>query len=150
MVKYCGNEGAEHDERTRSLRKLLQAVIDYIQNNPRINWHNAEVTVYDIDDNSFRIISGEGKHQYVVTDDGMGGAEVINTGNKVHKPKHIPVKQPQPTRETTHAWHTREKRSSSRTETGFQLYGHSNDSHHQLHHGEYAYERGQTKNCTIS
>ncbi|CAG2257867.1 unnamed protein product [Mytilus edulis] len=91
MIKYCGNEGAEHDERTRSLRKLLQAVIDYIQNNPRINWKTP---------------NGEGKYQYVVTDDEMGGVELINTSNKVHKPK--PPQKPQPNKEPTRNLHTRE------------------------------------------
>ena len=95
MVTYCGNEGAEHDERTASLRKLLQAVIDYIQVNPKVNWHNAEITVYDLDDNSFRIISGLGKHQYVVSDDGSGKADIMNTSNKIQKAPKTPTKEKQ-------------------------------------------------------
>lgn len=98
LLSSCGNEGAEHDERTRSLRKLLQTIIDFIQINPHINWNNAEITVYDIDDNSFKIISGEGKHQYVVTDDGEDRAGIVNTTNKVQKQN--PNVQPQPTGET--------------------------------------------------
>jgi hypothetical protein len=50
-----------------SLRKLLQAVIDCLQNSHKhTNWRNAEVTVYDLDDNSFKIISGQGKHLLLV------------------------------------------------------------------------------------
>ncbi|CAG2249121.1 unnamed protein product [Mytilus edulis] len=125
-----------------------EAVIDYIQTNPRINWKNAEVTVYDIDDNSFTITSGEGKYQYVVTDDEMGGVELINTSNKVHKPK--PPQNQQPNKEPTRNLHTREKRSSNRTTGGFHPYSNSNESHHQHNHGDNTNETEGGMNCTIS
>jgi hypothetical protein len=39
------------------------------------------VTVYDLDDNSFRIISGQGKHLFVVSEGDNGEAEIVNTSN---------------------------------------------------------------------
>ena len=92
MIKYCGHEGTSNDKRTASLRKLLQAVIDCLQNSPmHTNWRSAEVTVYDLDDNSFRIISGQGKHQFVVSDVGNGEPEIVNTSNKVTKTRQIRI-----------------------------------------------------------
>lgn len=68
IIKNIGNEGADVDDRTAGLRKLFQALIDYVQNNdfPRI-WENATVTVYDSDDNHFKIKSGKGKNTFMVT-----------------------------------------------------------------------------------
>ena len=94
MIKYCGHEGTSNDKRTASLRKLLQAVIDCLQNSHKhTNWRNAEVTVYDLDDNSFKIISGQGKHQFVVSDGDNGEPEIVNTSNKVTKTRQVRVPQ---------------------------------------------------------
>ena len=94
MIKYCGHEGTSNDKRTASLRKLLQAVIDCLQNSHKhTNWHNAEVTVYDLDDNSFKIISGQGKHQFVVSDGDNGEPKIVNTSNKVTKTRQVRVPQ---------------------------------------------------------
>ena len=94
MIKYCGHEGTSNDKRTASLRKLLQAVIDCLQNSHKhTNWRNAEVTVYDLDDNSFKIISGQGKHQFVVSDGDNGEPKIVNTSNKVTKTRQARVPQ---------------------------------------------------------
>ena len=108
MIKYCGHEGTSNDKRTASLRKLLQAVIDCLQSSHKhTNWRNAEVTVYDLDDNSFKIISGQGKHQFVVSDGDNGEPEIVNTSNKVTKTRQVRVPQ----------WseHQQDIRPSSRT-----------------------------------
>ena len=94
MIKYCGNEGTSNDKRTASLRKLLQAVIDCLQGSHKhTDWRNAEVTVYDHDDNSFMIISGQGKHQFVVSDVDNGEPEIVNISNKVTKTKEVRIPQ---------------------------------------------------------
>lgn len=69
IIQCVGNEGAEVDARKCSLRKLLQATIDYIQNHnvPGI-WENATVIVYDLEDNTFKIESGNGKNNFIVTE----------------------------------------------------------------------------------
>jgi hypothetical protein len=62
-----------------SYAELLQRVIDCLQSTQKhTNWCNAEVTVYDLDDNSFRIISGQGKHLFVVSEGDNGEAEIVN------------------------------------------------------------------------
>jgi hypothetical protein len=108
MIKYCGNEGTCDDKRTASLRKLLQAVIDCLQGSHKhIDWRNAEVTVYDHDDNSFMIISGQGKHQFVVSDVDNGEPEIVNTSNKVTKKREVRIPQ--------RSGHQEEIQPSSRT-----------------------------------
>lgn len=69
IVKYVGNEGSDVDARKKGLRKLFQATVDYIQTHavPDI-WENATVTVYDAEDNTFKIESGNGKHKFIVTE----------------------------------------------------------------------------------
>lgn len=69
IIKYIGNEGTEVDARKYILRKLFQATIDYIQNHsvPGI-WENSIVTVYDSEDNTFKIKSGNGKNKFMVTE----------------------------------------------------------------------------------
>ena len=108
MIKYCGNEGTSNDKRATSLRKLLQRVIDCLQSTQKhTNWCNAEVTVYDLDDNSFRIISGQGKHLFVVSEGDNGEAEIVNTSNKVTKTRQVRVPQ--------HSEHQQAIEPSSRT-----------------------------------
>ncbi|CAC5404454.1 unnamed protein product [Mytilus coruscus] len=69
IIQYVGNEGAEIDARRDRLRKLFQATIDYIQNHdvPGI-WKNARVTVYDSEDNTVKVESGNGKNKFMVTE----------------------------------------------------------------------------------
>ncbi|CAC5391536.1 unnamed protein product [Mytilus coruscus] len=69
IIQYIGNEGAEVDARKHSLRKLFQATIDYIQTHsvPDI-WENSTVTVYDSEDNTFKIKSDNRKNKFMVTE----------------------------------------------------------------------------------
>lgn len=89
IVKYIGNEGADTNSEKEGLRKRLQAVIDHIQTNPSETiWKNARVTVYDLKDNEFVFISGQGKHQFVVNEE-KGKITVVHnvddTVNCLHK-----------------------------------------------------------------
>lgn len=88
LIKYVGNEGADVDTRKASLRQLFQATIDYIQTHdvPGV-WENATITVYDSEDNTFKIKSGNGKNTFIVTD--IKGNPIIKytVNNKVKELK---------------------------------------------------------------
>lgn len=85
LIKYVGNEGADVDARKVGLRKLFQATIDYIQTHsiPSI-WENATITVYDSEDNTFKIESGNGKNKFMVTEK-KGEPRIVYTVNNQMK-----------------------------------------------------------------
>lgn len=160
MIKYCGHEGTANDKRTASLRKLLQAVIDCLQSSHKhTNWRNAEVTVYDLDDNSFRIISGQGKHQFVVSDVGNGEPEIVNTSNKVTKTRQVRVPQRSEHQQDirpssrTHGrgeqqW---DSRPSSKTHAGFESTHPYRYTTHDVNSGHhYRHKTDEEKHCIIS
>lgn len=83
IIKYIGNEGTNIDTKKEGLRKLLQATIDYIQLHPSESvWTNAKVTVYDLEDNQFVFISGNGKHRFIVNEERGNINVVYNVNNK--------------------------------------------------------------------
>lgn len=47
------------------LRRLLQACIDFLQTEAAGFWKNASITIYDEDDNMYKIASGTRKHQFI-------------------------------------------------------------------------------------
>lgn len=62
IVRYIGHEGV--DEKP-GLRRLLQACIDFLQTEAGGFWKNASITIYDEDDNMYKIASGTRKHQFI-------------------------------------------------------------------------------------
>lgn len=62
IVQHIGHEGVE---KKQNLRRLLQACIDYLQNEKESFWENASFTIYDEDDNMYKIASGKRKHQFI-------------------------------------------------------------------------------------
>lgn len=62
IVRYIGHEGV--DEKP-GLRRLLQACIDFLQTEAAGFWKNASITIYDEDDNMYKIASGTRKHQFI-------------------------------------------------------------------------------------
>lgn len=148
MVKYCGNEGTQNDARTASLRKLLQAAIDFIQSDPKhTNWHNAEITVYDLDDNSFRIISGHGKHQYVVSDGENGNTEIVNTSNKVNKTRQIKEKNPPQSGYPSAKRHHRQANEGLHTNTQHQHTRRGGQHHEPRYHQDNGGKQGGCLIC---
>lgn len=66
IIKYCGYEGNVVHERQTSLRKLLQATIDYLHREDPSVWENAELNIYDNDGHALTVVSGEGDNSFVV------------------------------------------------------------------------------------
>lgn len=66
ILKYCGNEGNVENEHQKSLRGLLQAVIDHLEKEHSMTWRNAEINIYDIDNHALKIRSGRGGNSFVV------------------------------------------------------------------------------------
>lgn len=63
LVRNVGNEGYEGKE---YLRRLFQAVIDYLQKEPPNVWTDASITIYDdVETNMYKVTSGNGKYQFV-------------------------------------------------------------------------------------
>lgn len=62
IVKHIGHEGVEEN---KNLRRLLQTCIDYLQKEKDSFWENASITIYDEDDNMYKIASGKRKHQFI-------------------------------------------------------------------------------------
>lgn len=62
IVRNVGHEGIDDKG---GLRRLLQACIDFLQTEAGEVWKNASITIYDDDDNVFKIVSGERKHQFI-------------------------------------------------------------------------------------
>lgn len=47
------------------LRRLLEACINFFQTRSEEFWENASITIYDEDDDMYRIASGTRKHQFI-------------------------------------------------------------------------------------
>lgn len=62
IVRYVGNEGVVEKP---GLRRLLQACIEFNQTEAVGFWKNASITIYDEDDNMYKIASGTRKHQFI-------------------------------------------------------------------------------------
>ncbi|XP_062597222.1 uncharacterized protein LOC134258699 [Saccostrea cucullata] len=62
IIRHVGHEGV--DEKP-DLRRLLQACIDHLQTESESFWRNASITIYDEDDNMYKIASGTKKHQFI-------------------------------------------------------------------------------------
>lgn len=62
IIRYVGHEGSEDKY---GLRRLLQTCIDFLPTRTDDVWRNASITIYDEDDNMFKIGSGEMKHQFI-------------------------------------------------------------------------------------
>lgn len=62
IIRHVGHEGSEDKY---GLRRLLQTCIDFLPTRTADVWRNASITIYDEDDNMFKIGSGEMKHQYI-------------------------------------------------------------------------------------
>lgn len=62
IVRFVGHEGIQEKS---SLRRLLQACIDFLQTETEDFWKNASITIYDDDDNMYKIVSGTRKHQFI-------------------------------------------------------------------------------------
>ena len=66
ILKYCGNEGSEDDKKAASMRRLLQALIDFIPKENAKIWKNATIKIYDVETNSLCVVSGKGNHKFVL------------------------------------------------------------------------------------
>ncbi|XP_062597192.1 uncharacterized protein LOC134258662 isoform X1 [Saccostrea cucullata] len=62
IIRYVGHEGSEEKP---GLRRLLQACIDFLQKEGSGVWKNASFTIYDEDDNMYKIASGTRKYQFI-------------------------------------------------------------------------------------
>lgn len=62
IIRHVGHEGTEDKY---GLRRLLQTCIDFLPTRTADVWRNASITIYDEEDNMFKIGSGEMKHQFI-------------------------------------------------------------------------------------
>lgn len=62
IIRHVGHEGSEDKY---GLRRLLQTCIDFLPTRTADVWRNASITIYDEDDNMFKIGSGKMKHQFI-------------------------------------------------------------------------------------
>lgn len=62
IIHHVGHEGSEDKH---GLRRLLQTCIDFLQTRTADVWRNASITIYDEDNNMYKIGSGEMKHQFI-------------------------------------------------------------------------------------
>lgn len=64
IIRCVGFEGCPNP----GLRRLFQACIDFVQTEDIEDigfWNNASITIYDEDDNMYKIASGTRKHQFI-------------------------------------------------------------------------------------
>lgn len=61
QICYIGNEGVDDKP---GLRHLFQACIDFLQTEAAEFWKNASITIYDEDENMYKIVSGT-KNQFI-------------------------------------------------------------------------------------
>lgn len=91
ILDYCGNEANKKNE---GLRKLLQTCIDFLQTESEAFWENASITIYDQDDNMYKITSGTRRHQFICR---MKNREPFIMKKKVvsnYTPKHKGTRKP--------------------------------------------------------
>lgn len=62
IIRCIGHEGV--DEKPE-LRRLLQACIDYLQQETEDVWRSALITVYDNEDNVYKIASGTRHYRFI-------------------------------------------------------------------------------------
>ena len=62
IIRFVGHEGVKEKH---GLRRLLQACIDYLQHEPKEVWQSALITIYDEDDNVYKIASGARKYGFI-------------------------------------------------------------------------------------
>lgn len=62
IIRQVGHEGSEDKY---GLRRLLQTCIDFLPTRTVDVWRNASITIYDEDDNMYKIGSGEMEHQFI-------------------------------------------------------------------------------------
>ena len=75
IIKLCGNEGTFDDS---GLRRLLQAVIDYIPTEKDQSvWTNAEVEIYDVNFKRYTISSGNGDRKLYASYDERNSPIVV-------------------------------------------------------------------------
>ena len=65
MVKYVGNEGNTNSPEDEKLRQMFQACIDFVPRREDKVWFDAGLNIFDKRYNVIKIISGDGKHDYV-------------------------------------------------------------------------------------
>ncbi|XP_035661201.1 uncharacterized protein LOC118405693 [Branchiostoma floridae] len=79
IIEYCGNEGTTDDERTASLRKLLQRAITNLEplqkQYPGV-WRDAELKIFDLYGNGYVVKSGQGSVKFVALITGKGDVEL--------------------------------------------------------------------------
>nr|XP_034312008.1 uncharacterized protein LOC117684347 [Crassostrea gigas] len=91
IVRYIGHEGV--DEKP-GLRRLLQACIDFLQTESEEFWKNASITIYDEDDEMYKIASGTRKHQFICrmkNGDPFIKEKKLSSEHKKFKPYHKPI-----------------------------------------------------------
>lgn len=96
IVRYVDLEGVQEKP---SLRCLLQACIKFQQKKTGGFWKNASITVFDVDKNIYKIVSGTGKHQFICwmeNGDPLIKEKTLDSENKKPKSHHMP------STETTH------------------------------------------------
>lgn len=62
IIRYGCHEGVKEKP---GLHRLLHACIDFLQTEPEEIWMNASITIYDEDDNMYKITRGKIKHQFI-------------------------------------------------------------------------------------
>lgn len=59
---YTGNEGSNENP---DLCRLLQTCLDFLQTESKPIWKNASFTIYDPEENMYKITSGTRRHQFI-------------------------------------------------------------------------------------
>lgn len=59
---YTGNEGSNDNP---DLCRLLQTCLDFLQTESKAFWENASFTIYDPEENMYKITSGTRRHQFI-------------------------------------------------------------------------------------
>ncbi|XP_019617940.1 PREDICTED: uncharacterized protein LOC109465238 isoform X2 [Branchiostoma belcheri] len=85
IIDYCGNEGIIDDERTGSIRKLLQRAITNLEplqeQYPGV-WRDAELKIFDLYGNGYVVKSGEGSVKFVAQITGNGDVELSKVNDQ--------------------------------------------------------------------
>jgi hypothetical protein len=77
ILKMCGNEGTEDDANQATIRRLLQEIINYTDEESESVWRNASLTLFDKNFAYYTITSGRGQNKFVVSYDGFGNPKVV-------------------------------------------------------------------------
>lgn len=101
IVRHVGHEGVKEKP---NLRRLLQACIDFLQNENENFWKNASITIYDEADNMYKIVSGTRKHQFICRMKNGEPSISEKTGQEFKRHKTTPRAQA-PSNEQSHQNH---------------------------------------------